>query len=471
MYDLTRLSIFILSLHAAGCTQSDGLCAADALGTALYGAVRGDTVRVGACRIRGTFLVPEGVTLEGAGPQSSYLESDGHDPVVTVEPSNGASVSTVRGVGIDSNGVAALLISGDGQVELEQVRVRANYGIGIGIEFTDLVRLTDTEILGPVTSSNVESVPPRPTPADIATHGLVLVDVGDAELNNIEVAGFASMGAVIVEGISAWRQGGSSDNRGAGLIVHGGSAQLSDLELCGGIRGFNMIPVYGAVFVEGAEVQTEGLTVCRNEGIGLLHDSAAVVHNGLDIHENSEAALWGQSEATSIEIDDFDMTDNGLGGLVLHQPGSLIVRNGSISNTRPVPNFVSEERSIEVGDGVQLVRPRGSALFQNLSLQNNGRVGLLFELEGEEPVDLSLEGVQIEGSGDQLGAIAQGDEAAIPAAWDDEIARSAEVEANDQTHEEAGVPLHVVENLAAGDIPLVDDLESEGLDSLLGAFD
>ena len=471
MHNPLRLALLILMLHATGCTQSDGHCDADELSSALFTAVRGDTIKVGACRVRGAFVVPEGVTLEGRGAETSYLESDGTAPVVTVEPSSSANVSSVRSVGIDSNGAAALLISGQGQVELDSVRVRANYGIGIGVEFADLLRMTNTEILGPVTSSNVESVPPRPTPADIATHGLVMIDVDDAELTNIEVAGFASMGAVIVEGISTWHQGGSSDNRGAGLVVHGGSAQLSDLVLCGGIRGLNMVPVYGAVFLEGAEVQTDGLTVCRNEGIGMLHDACTVVHTSLAVHENAEAAVWGRSPESSIEIQDFDIEGNGLGGFVLHDPGSLLLRNGSISNTVSLPDFVSEEQTIEVGDGVQLVQAVGSAMFQNLTLSDNGRVGMLFELEGDEPANLSLEGVQIEGAGEQLGAIVQGDEAAIPAAWDAAISRSAELEANDQAHRELGVPLPVVENLAAGDIPLVDELEREGLDSLLGAFD
>ena len=68
-----------LGLFAVGCQgeQDDGpFCSAAALAEALAAASAGETVRVGACRLAGSFTVPAGVTLagEGGGASSSRME-------------------------------------------------------------------------------------------------------------------------------------------------------------------------------------------------------------------------------------------------------------------------------------------------------------------------------------------------------------------------------------------------------------
>lgn len=465
------IAILSLTLLPAGCVPDEGLCDAVELTSALNRAVRGDTIRVGACRVIGAFTVPEGVTLEGSGSQASFLASEGTAPVVTVRPATGSSVSRVRGLTIDSTGSAGVLIEGRGQVHLEQLRVRAAYGIGLGIERADQVRIRDVELLGPVTTDNLDALPSQPTPADIATYGLVLVGVAEAELGNLSVSGFASMGAVFVEANTTWSRGSSSNNRGVGLMVHGGSADLSNLELCGGLRGTSLVPVYGAVFVEGAQVRTSDLTVCRNKGIGLLHESCSAEHHGVKIFGNTEAGLWAQKQGTSIELAGFDLTDNGLGGLVFHESGPLIVHDGAIASTNLVSKMLGEARAVEMGDGVHLIRPQEEVRLRDLTLQDNARIGLLLQVEGQAPADLSLDGVEVGGAGEQLGAVAQGDQTAIPPGWDDAVSRSPELEANDREHEATGDPLSIVMGLEGANVPLADELEREGLGWLLGAFD
>jgi hypothetical protein len=466
-----QLAALTITLFTMACTQDKGLCDAEAISSALYGAIRGDTVKIGVCQVTGNFTVPEGVTLEGSGIEMSYLISEGQAPVVTLEPTSGAPISSVRGLTIDSTGSAGLLAEGRGQVAIASVRVRSAYGIGIGIEGVDQAHLTDSQVLGPVTDRNLEDIPPVVSPSVIATHGLVLVRVNDADLAGLDVSGFASMGVVFVQGTTSWFQGSSSANRGTGLIVHGGAADLRDLVLCGGVVGLSMMPVYGAVFAEGAQVTTESMTVCQNQGFGLLHDSSDAVHAGLDVTGNRDVAIWGQNEGTTIDLSDFNLIDNGLGGLVLHHTGRVQANGGAIEETRLGSKMLGEEGSIEVGDGVQVVRPANQVRLNDLALSNNGRVGLLLQLEGATPADLTLEGITVTGAEAQFGALAQGDQAAIPAAWDDEVQRSEELATRDRAQEETGDELDVVENLATGDFPLATDLEREGLQWLLNQFE
>jgi len=454
-----------------GCTADDGLCDAEKIEDALFQAFRGDTVRVGICRVNGSFTLPEGVTLEGSGPTASYLTSVGTDPVVIVRPSDGAEVSTVRHLTIESTGSAGLLAEGEGQVRIEDIRVRATKGIGIGIEDVNDVTINGVDLQGPVKVGNAPEIPPLVTPREIATHGLVLIDTTLADIADVDVTGFATMGVALVQTETTWAGGSSSENRGVGLIIHGGKATLSDLVLCGGLQGISITPAYGGMFVDGADVRSEGLVVCETEGIGLFHHASSSVHADLSVTDSQEAAVWGQHAGTTIELSGFEMSGNGLGGVVLYEADRLIARNGTIERTDVVSRVFYETGAIPVGDGVQVVRPQESVLLDDLALEENERVGLLLQLEGTEPAELTLSEISISGEAVEFGALAQGDDVAIAPNWDEGITRPPELEETDRVQMETGTPLNLVRNLQATDVPVAEDLAQEGLHSLLDDFE
>lgn len=83
----------LVILAATGCAD-DGYCDALELRGALSRAYTGDQIRVGVCRVSGSFTVPAGVTLRGAGTDQSILASEGTDPVVRLQPGELPSVVT-----------------------------------------------------------------------------------------------------------------------------------------------------------------------------------------------------------------------------------------------------------------------------------------------------------------------------------------------------------------------------------------
>lgn len=468
---LEWLGIFILLGALQGCSDDDGLCDREQIEDALFRAFRGDTVRVGTCRVSGAFTVPEGVTLAGAGGAASFLSSNSTDPVITALPAETGQATSIIDLTIESTGSAGLLAEGPGRLSLERLNVRASHGIGIGIEDADDVTLSGVNLEGPVTSSNAVDMPPLVTPSEIATHGLVLIDTALADLTDIDATGFAMMGVALVETESSWRGGSSSENRGVGLMVHAGTAELSNLVLCGGLQGLSVAPAYGAMFVEGATVSSDGLVVCETEGVGLFQDSSRGVHSDLSISNSAEAAIWGQHGGTDLELAGFQMSNNGLGGVVLYEVERLTARNGSIEGTTIVSRVFGETGSTPVGDGIQLVRPLAGILLEDIDLVDNERVGLLLQLEGAEPGDLEIDEVVVRGEGTGFGALAQGDADAIAPSWDAGITRPPAIEERDRVQMEEGVPLNLVPSLGAADVPVARELAEGGLDSLLDDFE
>lgn len=199
-------ALLLLGVVMAACgsssSTSDGspLCDAGQLSSALSAAGAGDTVRVGACRVTGSFHVPAGVHLVGAGATSVIVASGGAGVAIAASQAE-ASVSDLA---IESEGIAGILGTGNGAIAIERVDVRATGGIGIGIEGASALRLTDVKLIGQKT----------------ATHGLVVRAGTDATLTNVSVSGFAQIGALFHETPAVkWTGGSASDNPGSGIWV------------------------------------------------------------------------------------------------------------------------------------------------------------------------------------------------------------------------------------------------------------
>lgn len=455
--------VVALTLLAAGCTDPGGICDPLELEEALAGAYPTETVQAGACRITGAFTVPAGVTLRGRGRGETTIVGAAGAAAVRVIP--GAEPAVLADLGVRSEGPVGVLVRGEGGAAvLESIAVRASRGVAIGVEGLDRVEVRGARLEGPVTRDNAGQIPPEPAPEDWATHGLVLVRVADAVLSDVDANGFARFGVLIVDGETDWRTGDASANLGSGLMVHGGHAFLEGLVLCGMMQGVSLIPPYGAVFVAGAEVETQGLEVCDCEGPGTIHELASVRHVDLSAHGNRDAAVWVQdSPAFELSGAGTSISGNRFAGVVLVDSGEARLAGGTIEGSVTASRIFRTLGTVAVGDGVQLVRPSGRVDLSSLRLVENERVGLLLELDGSTDPAITLDGVTVSGSGAELGAVAQGP--AVPEGWDSGVLREGATGANDAAHTGE---LQIVDLVAPDDMPEITAVVDRGVEAIVG---
>lgn len=457
-----RLSTLTLVV-VLGCSGSDDDPASSSaeLTAALEAAGSGDTVRASAGTFRGSFVVPEGVTLEGAG--ATILESDGDEAVVVLRA--GSAPAGVRNVTVRSSGSAGVIATGAGAATIETVRVESTRGIGIGGEEVSTFRLVDVTLVGPVTRDNVSSLPLEPTPADTATHGIVLVRVADAEFLRVTVNGYAKFGALFVDSGVDWNTGNANENVSTGLMSYGGSATFTGIEVARTIGGFTLIPPYNAVFADGSVVSTTDLVASGGEGYGVLHAATGGNHVNLVAEGNTAAGLWAQDTAgLSLSGASSRIADNAFAGIVALDSSDITLEDAAISDTRMARRVFGETSTVEVGDGVQLVRSSTAITLRNLTLTNNQRVGTLIDLGGTTIDGVTLEAVTANATGTSLGVVAQN--GTLAAGWDSMVARMGDTGTNDSAFLASGIVLDVAGVVAPTDMPIADDISAGGLSAV-----
>ncbi|MBI5486712.1 MAG: hypothetical protein HY905_05230 [Deltaproteobacteria bacterium] len=451
---------------ACGGSDSAEKCTADELAAALGAARAGDTVRVGACRIAGSFEVPAGVTLTGHGPTESVLLTTGHRPVLRLVP--GASPTRVADLGVLSSGNSGIWITGTGSAVLERVRLEATRGIGVAAEDVDVLELRSLELVGPIVETNRNSVlmsgsPPEVDPDLWATHGLLLVRVADARLEDVTARGFASFGALLVDGATTWERGGAPRNLGTGLMISGGSAVLRDLDLSGTFRGVLVRLAYGGVFADAADVESSGLVVDDGDNFGLLHDGATARHTDLVAGGNGGPAVWIQ-DCDGVELAGAGMAlaGNRLAGVVAVHSSNVTVSDGRIDDTALATRIFEESRSVQVGDGVQVVGAAGPVTLRRLALSGNERAGLLIDLGGGTMDGIAVDTLAVDGFGTQYGALVQNGDAA--SGWDTSVSREGATADNDvRPHAD----LSIVGRVDPDDVPAVDRVGVDGVNAII----
>jgi hypothetical protein len=450
---------------AAACSNEPARPAADRLTAALADAEPGDRIRIGAGTVTGSFRIPPGVTLEGQGEGETFVVAPaGQDePAVVLEPGSADEATTVRGLTVASDAGYAVTAAGDGagtgNVQLENVEVRVQLGLGIGIQDVERAALTNVRVQGPI-SLEAPNGPSNATPANSASHGIVLVRVQDAQLAEVTANGFALFGALFVDSTTTWSGGAASENMGTGTMVHGGAADLNNVEFCDELQGVRLLPAFGAVFTAGADVASEALNTCNTEGVGLFHADASGRHTDIAATGNAEAAMWVQ-DSTDFELRGAGtmVADNGLAGVIAVNSSGLLLRDGEIRSTELAPRVLAEAGLIEVGDGVQLVGSTDDVVLNGLRLTENARVGMLLDLEGDSTTGITFEQVTVDGSGEQLGVIGQDGE--LRPGWDQGVARMGATLTNDVDF--TGT-LDVVMAVSPTDYPTADEVATGGLE-------
>lgn len=433
------------------------MCDAESLEAALAGAAPGDTVRIGACRISGSFTVPAGVTLAGEGAGASVLVTPGLQPALRLTP--GTPGARATDLSVESSANSGVLIRGSGEATLEDASVTATRGMAVAVENIDSLTLTNVTLTGPITRENADGFAAAVTPDETATHGLVVAHAGAANLSNVTATGFADIAVLLVSSTTTWTGGGATDTLGIGVMVYGGTAVLADLDLSRTFQGIRLVPAYGAVFAAGAVVETTNLSVTGGANYGLLHDSASARHRDLRADDNHDAAVWVQF-CPSFEMSGAatEVAGNRFAGVVVYESENVVVQDAHVDTSALAVGVFEETGSIQVGDGIQVVHPIGPTTFRNVTLAGNERVGLLVSLRGESSDLVTIEDVAVDGAGTQLGAVIQG--GTVTPGWDAGITRTGATSANDAAFRGT---LSTVGRIAPDDIPQVGDVDAEGL--------
>ena len=432
------------------------------LTAALEGASLGDTVRVGAARIEGgTVRVPPGVTLVGSG-DVSIIVAPADNVAVAALTSPGGPETRVSSVRVESSGRAGVVAVGGGSARIDSVTVQATKGIGIGAEDVATLTMIDVTLTGPVTPENADSQPLDPAPNDTATHGIVLVNVTRADLTRVSSVGFAEFGALLVNSGVTWTEGGADRNLGTGIMSYGGSATLDGLTVCGTLQGLRLIPAYGIVLTNDTLTDTRGLTICDGQGYGALHAGARALHTDLVATGNTNAAVWLQdTDMFEINGSGSRLAGNAFAGVVVVDSTNVTVADATIDGTRSVTRVVGEVGTVQVGDGVQLVRSTASVFLRNLTLVGNERTGILADLNGGSSSDITFDAVSASATGTAYGVLAQG--GTITAGWDTGVTRMGAAVTNDETFFASGSMLDIVGVVAPTDIPMAAGIADSGL--------
>lgn len=448
-----------LLLALCSCAAEPGLCDPDALQEALDAARAGDVVRVGNCRVAGAFEVPSGVTVAGHGPAFSVIEVAAEATGLKLLAGQGATV--VEGLRLESSGAAAISSRGTAEVRISDVEISAQRGIAIGLEDVDTVVVSDVVMTGPVHEGNAQEDYLITTDNDqlkmvTGTHGLVLFGVTDATVRNASASGFALFGALLVDSSTSWVDGVLSKNLGTGLMVQGGRADITGVEVRETLQGARLLPAYGMIVNETDDVRSTDMIICDGGGVGLLHNAAAGRHDELQVLNNGDAGVWVQ------DTDEFALagpssliSDNKLGGVIVQSSANVTLRDATVQNSLASPWFLEGGRDIVVGDGIQLRDSVENIHLEGLQLIGNERTNLLVDFGAGALTGITFDRVVVQSAqGEGLGAIGQtaADGVLVPeSGWDTGIERDAELLARDFARLQA---LDAVDTAGDGKLPV-----------------
>jgi hypothetical protein len=465
MRGLTITTLFLLLVGAlSGCGGDGTISSSDELRSALASARAGERVCLGEGVFMGSFDVPAGVVICGAGVGATRIVGPSDLPTLRVTPGV-ESPTRIEGVTIESENAFGVLAIGAGDLEVEQVEVRVpERGAGIGAERLSTLMVNQVQVLGPVEVGNAGDIVGDMDITLAPAYGVVAVSVMAVEAEEMTVGGFSHFGVLSVSSNLSMTNSVIESNLGTGLLVHGGTADLSSVAIDTALQGTRLIPPYNAVFAGDTDVTSNGLEVTGSEGYGILQSEATATHADILAESNREAGIWVQSSG-GMAVTNGMIRDNALAGVVALESNGIHLSSVDIEDTRHRTRIISTT-PVDVGDGVQLLGSTTDITLESLGLTNNERVGVLLDLDGGVFDGIDVRSVDVDGTGEQLGAIAQG--GVVPPGWDANVTRSAIVEMNDSAF--SGT-LETVGIVGPSDLPAVDAVLAEGLAGIVGPSD
>ncbi|MDB4940575.1 MAG: hypothetical protein JWP97_109 [Labilithrix sp.] len=185
---------------------------------------------------------------------------------------------------------------------------------------------------------------------------------------------------------------------GAHLVMTGGSSSSH--------TSTSLASAAGLVAVDGARIELDGVTIEKNQGVGVLVDgplTTAAIKNGT-INENAERGVWlqkvaGTLDAPSVQITDTKIERNKIVGLGALSSHGIVVKGGRVAETVAAPLPTNLESTEQVGDGFGLFSSADVKL-DGTTIEANARSAGVVDV-----VDtVQLTGIIIVGGGAKIGA-------------------------------------------------------------------
>lgn len=429
------------SAFAHRARRDPGICEAQILTDTLATAVPGDVVRVGNCTVEAKeLIVPAGVTLTGS--RRSRLTVPFGFLGVGLETAEGLTTK-LSWLEVRSEGTFAVQVIGDGTAVIDLARFRIQKGVAIGAQSAADVRIKRSALTGMVKPSNAASVPDNAAIDEYSTHGIVMSQVGNVDIDLVSVRGFARYGVLLVESDSQVRRSWISNNVVVGAMVHGGHADFRFTRISKTFRGALPEDEHAAGLVVAAGAMVNGMhsMSSRNEGWGVFEDGAGPsTFTGLIANKNTMGGVFAQGSDT-VELRSALLARNGFAGVTAINTTYLSVEDSVISGTSlaslqdPPPGIVvtpfsaaATPASLDAvptlaafaapptfsiaGDGIHLSNT--AAFVGAVQLVNNERAGFFADLgASQSEADVTFDSASVSGTGSygalfqQLGAPVQ----------------------------------------------------------------
>lgn len=396
--------------------------------------------------LEGSAGVPAGATVYGG---NRVLTSE-MGIALTVHTELGA-VTHVQDLTVISGGSAAILVTGSGAAEFENIDIQMRRGVGIvydsgGGRTQPTIQLANIEIDADRNDGTDLSYPISASDQPIVGLALARVEV---DIENVVIRDVAGPGFIGYDVSGTIDQLTIENSVGIGVFLQGGhlddhpSITIRNVARCAQNECEGASPAYGFAYVEapyrdGQNLQA-GLVVEAVDGIGVYAEGEVGINFDLDVRGSTTAGVWLQDVHQAL-----DETIR-LSGWVRDSAGAGVaaigVRNLNLSGlfiegttSALLPSGVDSES--EMADGIQIVDSDGSLTLDNVGIdtvteEDAARVGLLIHGAIGENGLVLVSGVNIDGTeGNGLilqNGAAQADE------WDITVAES--LAANDDAFE------------------------------------
>jgi hypothetical protein len=145
----------------------------------------------------------------------------------------------------------------------------------------------------------------------------------------------------------------------------------------------------GVVASDGAAVTLRGVTIERNQNIGVLLDGAATraTVDGCTIRENTGRGLWAQGQTAdagvqTVTVTGGEISGNSLIGIGARDTSGLVIRQTRILTTKAIRVPIDISTSEDIGDGIGLFTGTRAVTIEAVTAENNARAQVIADSAG-----------------------------------------------------------------------------------------
>ena len=145
----------------------------------------------------------------------------------------------------------------------------------------------------------------------------------------------------------------------------------------------------GVVASDGAAVTLHGVTVERNQNIGVLLDGAATraTVDDCTIRQNAGRGLWAQGQSAdagvqTVTVTGGEISANALVGIGARDTSGLFIRQTRVLTTKSIRVPIDISTSEDIGDGIGLFSGTRAVTIEAVVAENNARAQVITDNSG-----------------------------------------------------------------------------------------